>query len=80
MARHGLSTYTNHGCRCDVCRASMAAYRRDHRRRVRGRVPPEVPHGSSGTYCNYGCRCRSCSDAHAADKRRRYRSRTEAVG
>jgi hypothetical protein len=79
MARHGLAGYTKDRCRCEVCRGAMAAYRREHRRRVRGRVPPEVPHGSSGTYCNYGCRCSSCSDAHAAYQRER-RSRTEAAG
>jgi hypothetical protein len=79
MAVHGLSTYTNWGCRCDVCRAAMAAYRRDRRRKMGGRVPPEVPHGRFGTYTNYGCRCEACTAANTAYHRQR-RSRTEVAG
>lgn len=37
---HGLAgTYTNHRCRCQLCRGAMAAYHRDRRlsQKVRGR-------------------------------------------
>lgn len=34
--RHGSpSTYSNHMCRCDLCRAAQAAYARDLRERRR---------------------------------------------
>jgi hypothetical protein len=72
MSRHGLSSYT-HGCRCGICRAAMATYRRSHRANVRGKVPPEVPHGLASTAQNYGCRCQACRDANAARQREWYR-------
>lgn len=69
---HGLSAYAHGYCRCDVCRAAMATYRRNRRRQVRGKVPIEVPHGKASTAQNYGCRCPSCREANAAAKRAHY--------
>jgi len=76
---HGYSRYTRYRCRCAVCRAAATAYRREHRRRVRGKVPPEVPHGSFSTYTNYGCKCPSCRSANAEVQRRYYWRRKEAA-
>lgn len=37
--RHGSpSTYSNHMCRCELCRAAQAAYMRDLRRRRKGQA------------------------------------------
>lgn len=77
---HGkLSTYKNHGCRCEPCaEASRAAAkvsqsllrraRYDARVRIAGRLVAPVPkekHGMSSTYTNHGCRCDPCSSAHS---------------
>lgn len=60
------SCYSNHKCRCKVCRAANA--RRVARRRAQ-RNPAQVPdkdHGKPSTYINWNCRCRPCTDAHSA--------------
>jgi hypothetical protein len=71
-SRHGLtSSYTNHGCRCEQCRAAWAEYCRN--RRQERSLPTDDPrHGKDSTYQNYGCRCRQCSEAHAAYRRKQY--------
>lgn len=38
MSEHGLSAYSNDGCRCDVCRAANATYKREKRRAARLRA------------------------------------------
>jgi len=72
---HGsVSTYTNHVCRCDECRAAWAS---DTRRMRAGRVqrlandPTLADHGLASTYCNWGCRCRACTDAATRTRHRR---------
>jgi hypothetical protein len=79
MAGHGvLSTYTTHGCRCDECRAAMAAYQRQHRAALAGlSIPPYVAHGTVNAYANYGCRCLSCN-AENATRQRRQRQKAAA--
>lgn len=71
--KHGLSRYSNHGCRCDVCttaqRESIRARRRLYRSQrelINGRwVSPTVPvHGTDNGYTNYGCRCEDCVKKH----------------
>jgi hypothetical protein len=68
--KHGLSGYTNHACRCDVCRAGMTGYRRRRYADMRaerafvesqGRVfiVEGRQHGAN-TYRNHGCRCEVC--------------------
>lgn len=32
MVAHSLSGYINRRCRCDVCRAAWASYRREYRK------------------------------------------------
>lgn len=32
---HGVSGYTNHGCRCDTCKSEKAAYLAEYRRRTK---------------------------------------------
>jgi len=82
---HNGATYTNHGCRCDVCTADHAAYqtKRNAQRRasvaLRG-LPETVRHGSSA-YDNWGCRCDTCRTAKTAAARalRDYRRRERAA-
>lgn len=72
---HNASTYTNHGCRCSVCKAGHTASVKA-RRAVRAALvatgAADVEHGRDSTYLNWTCRCELCRTAHA-DARRRYR-------
>ena len=89
---HGSSsTYTNHGCRCDECRAAWAATiggikARRHALRVEvdGRMVaahlPHEMHGKPGTYGNHGCRCEECTAGWAADSAQRARRRKAREG
>lgn len=62
---HGKpSTYSNGGCRCDLCSAANSLRMRQQRERRSGRVIPDGLHGKSTTYTNYKCRCEPCRDAH----------------
>ena len=67
---HGYSGYTNHRCRCDVCReanrvqrADARAFWRKERDQIRAtgfeHVVIGITHGISG-YTNYSCRCDVC--------------------
>lgn len=86
------STYTNHGCRCDRCRAiateaargyaaknrdHLREYRRDARERRRGGPIPEGLAHAYYTYNEYGCRCDLCRAANAAKNRATSRNRRE---
>ena len=70
-SRHGLySSYQNHGCRCDLCRAANAEHKL--RRRIERSLPPDDPrHGKETTYLNYACRCDPCTAAKAERDRQR---------
>ena len=63
--RHGSpSSYKNHGCRCEQCRAAWA----EHclKRRIERTLEPNDPrHGKETTYLNYACRCDPCTADHA---------------
>lgn len=65
--RHGtIVGYSVDGCRCDVCRAVAAAYKRSQ---VAGRhgLPPEDPrHGTQNGYRDWRCRCDVCRAAWAS--------------
>lgn len=66
---HGCGGYTNHGCRCEICRAGHSAYtlkRRYERRDLLLADPTLAKHGSGSTYTNWMCRCRPCTDAWGA--------------
>lgn len=74
---HGSSGYTNHKCRCPVCRAGhaeMVAARRAERRASHPEDNPLLDHGNYNTYINWGCKCAPCRTAHLANNRR-YRNR-----
>lgn len=84
--RHGkLGSYTNHKCRCDRCRKTLAAYQRDYTHRTGLHRPMavylaeraanhEYVHGTEGGY-HRGCRCHACREAsRLARARRRARS------
>jgi hypothetical protein len=63
---HGLSRYTSrdYRCRCEVCRAAMAAYMRSTRARRRTQpIPDHVTHGTATAYTQWGCRCDDCRAA-----------------
>lgn len=73
---HGYDGYTNHGCRCDICRDANAQYHWDLRHFKAERLekdPTLAPHGINNTYANWRCRCRPCTDAHSAYERARLR-------
>jgi hypothetical protein len=78
--RHGTQNgYCNHGCRCQRCRASNAAYQQGARQRRQdfidaGRVPDHV-HGTENGYGNYRCRCDPCTKAHAENAKAIYHRR-----
>jgi len=59
--KHGISAYSNRGCRCDVCVSAKSEATRERRARLRGKEPPE--HGTSSSYSIYGCRCEICIEA-----------------
>jgi hypothetical protein len=68
---HDYSTYVNHGCGCDECRAGMAEWQASARGRrnaamLSGEVTPE--HGTESTYTNYSCHCDPCTAAHRVQK------------
>lgn len=76
---HNYSTYQNHKCRCEVCKAACAAYQQQRREHYRARrlaaqalggifVAPGVTHGVNG-WDNFACRCQVCRDAHNAAAR-----------
>lgn len=80
--RHGMNGYTNLGCRCDVCRAAIAAYARQSRAVRAGRLarnPNLAPHGRESTYGGWGCRCRPCSDAWAKATAARRKRRADRL-
>ena len=76
---HNASTYTNHGCRCLVCReanssavANWRARRATERVLIDGRLTAPVPpdmHGKASTYRNHACRCVPCKNANTANQR-----------
>lgn len=71
-AEHGYIAYT-HGCRCQVCKASKAAYMRERRAKARqrqGAVPAHIAHGTRHAYEEHGCRCYHCRIARTAAQRR----------
>lgn len=71
MTPHGsISTYNNHDCRCDACKAAWNAYckkRREERKKgdpgKRGATSP-LEHNAT-TYTNWGCRCDECRSQHS---------------
>lgn len=64
--RHGRqSTYQYYGCRCEPCRAVMAA-KHAAEQVARHKQLPDLPperHGSAYVYNEYGCRCAPCTEA-----------------
>lgn len=70
---HNHSTYTNRGCRCEVCRAAQAAYMREYKSRI-FLMPGDSRHGTDNGYNNYGCRCAKCRAARSEYRSRRAKS------
>ena len=71
--RHGkASTYTNHGCRCDLCREANRTYPPHlaatvRYRRKLGQQPRKIgityEHGTRYGYIRGGCRCPGCTES-----------------
>lgn len=67
---HGKrSTYTNHRCRCEPCKAANARYKSEKvHDNVRLRTSevtedlPEITHGVPVSYEWQGCRCEECKE------------------
>lgn len=85
---HGqYSTYVDHNCRCDECRAAFAAYiaKRKAERALGiagntkqgGRSEPEIH--NAATYTNWRCRCDQCRAAWNAYVRKRRSERLAGV-
>lgn len=65
---HGTSGgYTNHKCRCDLCRLAWNKYCREMRARRGRRFLVEAGEGDHGKEKTYqrGCSCPKCKSAHA---------------
>lgn len=61
--KHGTNlSYTEYGCRCEICVAFKKAGRLACKGRLWGKEPPE--HGVTG-YVSYGCRCGICKAARS---------------
>ncbi len=64
---HGkTSTYTNHKCRCDECRAAMRKYNQQGRADRKARMESgetQATHGVWQTYQIHCCRCELCKYA-----------------
>lgn len=58
--RHGtVHMYEKYGCRCDQCRAALAAKLREYRStRLKGKPP--LRHGTRNAYERHQCRCDEC--------------------
>lgn len=56
------SCYSNHGCRCDICKQANAT--RVKRRRLERDPQDAMKHGMESTYINWNCRCDACTEAH----------------
>lgn len=67
--------YTNHGCRCDDCRAALRDYQRRRRKQRIESPTPDRVHGTVNGYGNYGCRCDRCRGAWTKNEQRRRRIR-----
>lgn len=64
-AKHGtIGMYSNHRCRCELCRKANAESHLAYMHRT-GRSKPHVPpeHGTRAKFCS-GCRCYSCVEAN----------------
>jgi hypothetical protein len=73
--RHGtINGYSNHKCRCDLCKAAWREYcfaKRQMRFSRGAKNPRTIPHGTTGGYGNWHCRCEDCTAAWAKDGRER---------
>lgn len=75
------STYNNHGCRGDACRAANVEFNKQqrlsrHARMMAGEITPT--HGKESTYFNYLCRCVPCKNEHNRRETERRNARSAA--
>lgn len=68
---HGVSGYTHHRCRCEVCTEANRKWCLEYRRRPISEK--RFQHGRSA-YANHGCRCEVCRGAQRMYGRK-YRER-----
>lgn len=67
---HGtINGYTNHSCRCDLCKSAWSDYNSARTRaRIAQDLPPERNHGEYSSY-KWGCRCSECKTAQRNRRR-----------
>ena len=56
--------YTNHACRCGLCRKANRDHQADYKARLKMLPVPERVHGTVNGYGNYGCSCDLCREAN----------------
>ena len=59
--KHGITGYSNHQCRCDVCKSAAQKKWQSEKKNLFGKEPPK--HGTHRSYSIYGCRCDICVNA-----------------
>jgi hypothetical protein len=82
---HNASTYSNHRCRCDVCRSSWAAYVKKRQAERRAGIPgrknaltgPKTHNANA--YIAWGCRCDLCVTDYRIQSVRRRAERNSAI-
>ena len=68
---HGVyATYTNLGCRCDLCRAANTAVCAKAKAKRRTREIPDHVHGTVNGRTGWGCSCALCGEAARQEYRR----------
>lgn len=80
MARHGIPSRYNDGCRCVACRkcnTQRQQERREYVRRLRKFVQGRwistsslAIHGTLNAYGNWQCRCIPCTEVHCNNLKR----------
>ncbi len=86
--KHGASGYTNHRCRCGVCREAYRLLRRNLHARRRAALEvgengrpyaPWVARHGLNAYINHHCRCDVCTTAGSQHNAQVYRNKKERL-
>lgn len=72
---HGKTATYHAGCRCDECRAAIAAAMRAYLATRQPMAEDDPRHGTVNGYKNQRCRCDRCREAWVADVARRRQQR-----
>ena len=71
---HGkASTYTNYGCRCELCKEAIRLTAKKRRASRGATLAGDDPrHGTLTGYNSWGCRCERCREATRVARAERY--------